>query len=158
MYYYFYNYKVETATTKIYLEDWQELTSEEINIYESNNYKCIIKFGNIYKFDNTDLPEINLDELKQNKILELSKICLDFGESIAPNYKFSNCILSKEMEESGENPIYTNWRDQLNEYTTKRIFVRNEFYRIKTLIENSTNIDELLSIFTLDILKYEKES
>ena len=36
MYYYFYNYKVETATVEITLSDWQPLTKEEIIIYQNN--------------------------------------------------------------------------------------------------------------------------
>ena len=155
MYYYFYNYKVETATVKIWLEDWQELTQEEIIIYNTGNYKRIIKHDNKYIFDNTDYSIINLTELKQNKISDLSQMCLAFGDSIAPNYKFNNCLLSKEMEENGETPIYLDWREQLADYTNKRIYARNEFYRIKKLIEDASTMEEIISIFTLDILKYE---
>ena len=50
MYYYFYNYKVETATVKIWLEDWQELTQEEIIIYQNNDYDNIEFINNKYCF------------------------------------------------------------------------------------------------------------
>lgn len=154
--YYFYNFNVETATTEIFLPGWQKLTQEEIEIFRSGNYSKIEKVYNHYCFsDIIDLSLFNLTEFKNNKISDLSQMCLAIGDSIAPNYKFDNCLLSKEMEENGETPIYSDWREKLNDYKNKRIFLRNEFYRIKSLIEKSESREEIEILFTPNILNYE---
>lgn len=144
MYYYFYNYKVETATVKIYLEDWQELTSEEIDIYESNNYKRIIKFGNIYKFDNID--DFDLEQYKRIKIDLISGESFTLGEQIIPDYKYRNCLISKGLVERNEPPIYENYIEIMHQYEDLRRDLRNEFYRCKFLIENATTKEEIDNI------------
>ena len=152
MYYYFYNYKVETATVEITLSDWQPLTKEEIIIYQNNDYNNIEFINNKYCFTkNISLNQFNLEIYKIEKIQELSYLSLSVGEVVAPTYKFHNCLLSKEMEENGEIPIYPNWRDVMNEYKKKRIDLRNEFYRLKTVVENAVTKEEIDSLFTIDI-------
>ena len=55
------------------------------------------------------------------------------------------------MEENGETPIYENWEDVLNEYKNKRIALRNEFYRLKAVVENATTKEEIDNLFTINI-------
>ena len=152
MYYYFYNYKVETATVKIWLEDWQELTPEEIEIYKSGDYSSIEKINDRYTFTGiVNVNEFNLDTYKVEKIQELNYLSLSVGEVVAPTYKFHNSLLSKEMEEAGENPIYPDWRAVMNEYKCKRIALRNEFYRLKSVVESANTKKEIDSLFTINI-------
>ena len=152
MYYYFYNYKVETATVKIWLEDWQELTQEEIIIYQNNDYDNIEFINNKYCFTkNISLNQFDLSSYKAEKIKELSYLSLSVGEVVAPTYKFHNCLLSKEMEENGEDPIYPDWKEVMEEFKNKRIALRNEFYRLKSVIENAITQEEIDSLFTINI-------
>jgi len=142
--YYFYNYKVETATVEINLPGWQKLTDDEIEIYKSGNYHSINKFEDRYCFSSLiDTSFFDFDQYKLLKIQELSQLSLSVGEDIAPTYRFHNCLLSKEMEENGEIPIYSNWREVMQDFKIKRINLRNEFYRLKSIIENAADKNEL---------------
>ena len=76
---------------------------------------------------------------------------MSVGEIVAPTYKFHNCLLSKEMEENGEDPIYPDWREVMEEFKNKRIALRNEFYRLKTVVESSKTQDEIDQLFTPNI-------
>lgn len=149
--YYFYDGNVETATTEI--RGWQELTSEEIEQYMTGLYDISINIDGIYSFILRVDQKIDLEEYKLNRIKDLSALSLSVGEIIAPTYMFNNCLLSKDMEELGEIPIYKNWRDVLNEYKNKRIALRNEFYRLKTVVENANSQEEIDKLFTIDIFK-----
>lgn len=152
MYYYFYNYKVETATVEITLSDWQPLTKEEIIIYQNNDYNNIEFINNKYCFTkNISLNQFDFNSYKTEKIKELSYLSLSVGEIVAPTYKFHNCLLSKEMEENGEDPIYPDWREVMEEFKNKRIALRNEFYRLKTVVESSKTQDEIDQLFTPNI-------
>ena len=151
MYYYFYNYKVETATVKIWLEDWQELTQEEIIIYQNNDYDNIEFINNKYCFTK-NIININLDEYKTSKIEKLSRLSFILGEEIIPNYKYSNCLISKNLVERGEEPIYPNYLNIMIEYENSRVFLRKEFYRCKGLIESATTKEEIDNI----TIEYEK--
>lgn len=146
--YYFFNKKVETATTEIKLPGWQQLTQEEIEIYKSGDYSSIEKFNDRYTFAmiNT-VNQFNLDTYKFEKIQELSYLSLSVGEVVAPTYKFHNCLLSKEMEENAETPIYSNWRVIMEEFKNKRIALRNEFYRLKSIIEQAETKEAVDAIF-----------
>ena len=152
LYYYFYNYNVETATVKILLEDWQELTQEEIEIYKSGDYSSIEKINDHYCFSKSiTINQFNLETYKIEKIQELSYLSLSVGEVVAPTYKFYNCLLSKEMEENGEDPIYTDWKVAMNEFKSKRVALRNEFYRLKSIVENAETKDEIDQLFTPNV-------
>ena len=52
------------------------------------------------------------------------------------------------MEETGEIPIYPDWRDVMNEFKSKRVALRNEFYRLKSVVENATSKEQIDSLFT----------
>ena len=153
MYYYFYNYKVETATVKIWLEDWQELTQEEIIIYQNNDYDNIEFINNKYCFTK-NIININLDEYKASKIEKLSRLSFILGEEIIPNYKYSNCLISKNLVERGEDPIYPNYLNLMIEYENSRVSLRKEFYRCKGLIESATTKEEIDNI----TIEYEKRA
>lgn len=150
--YYFFEGRVETATTEIKLPGWQQLTQEEIEIYKSGDYSSIEKFNDRYTFAKIiTINQFNLDTYKVEKIQELSYLSLSVGEVVAPTYKFHNCLLSKEMEENGEDPIYHDWRVVMNEFNSKRIALRNEFYRLKSVVENANTKEEIDSLFTINI-------
>ena len=150
--YYFYNFNVETATTEIFLPGWQKLTPDEITQYLDNDYIKIVKNGDRYSFSNesTTIP-FDLDSYKNEKIRDLSYLRLSVGEVVAPTYKFNNCLLSKEMEENGEIPIYSNWREVMDEYKIKRIALRNEYYRLKSVVENAFTKEDIDQLFTPNI-------
>jgi len=142
--YYFFNYKVETATSEINLPGWQKLTQEEIIIYKTCNYKRIVKNDNIYCFSNED--DFNLDQYKQIKIDLISGESFTKGEQLIPDYKYRNCLISKGLIERGEVPIYDNYIDLMHEYEDLRKDLRTEFYRCKTLIEQAINKEEVDNI------------
>ena len=144
MYYYFYNYKVETATVKIWLEDWQELTPEEIEIFKKEEYKRIIKTNGVYSFLNEN--DFDLEQYKRIKIDLISGESFTRGEQIIPDYKYRNCLISKGLVERGEDPIYTNYLDVMHEYEDIRKDLRNEFYRCKNLIDGATTKEEIDNI------------
>ena len=144
MYYYFYNYKVETATVKIWLEDWQELTPEEIEIFKKEEYKRNIKTNGVYSFINEN--DFDLEQYKRIKIDLISGESFTRGEQIIPDYKYRNCLISKGLVERGEDPIYTNYLDVMHEYEDLRKDLRNEFYRCKNLIDGATTKEEIDNI------------
>lgn len=143
--YYFYNNRIETATTEI--RGWQQLNKEEIDNYLTGNYEVIF---NVDKYELKLQQEVPFDliQYKADVIRDLSALSLSVGEIVAPTYKFNNCLLSKFMVENNETPIYDNWLEIMNDFKNKRIALRNEFYRLKSLIEqalNKENIDILLT-------------
>ena len=151
--YYFFNNKVETATTEIKLPGWQQLTQEEIIIYQNNDYDNIEFINNKYCFTK-NIININLDEYKTSKIEKLSCLSFILGEEIIPNYKYNNCLISKNLVERGEEPIYPNYLNIMIEYENSRVFLRKEFYRCKGLIESATTKEEIDNI----TIEYEKRA
>jgi hypothetical protein len=139
--YYFFDYKVETATVEIHLPGWQKLTEEEINIYKSGEYKRIVKTNNHYSFCIND--EFDLEQYKRIKIEFISGESFARGEQIIPDYKYMNCLISKGFVERGESPIYNNYIELMQEYECVRRDLRNEFYRCKSLIENAKTKEEI---------------
>ena len=51
------------------------------------------------------------------------------------------------MEENAETPIYSNWRVIMEEFKNKRIALRNEFYRLKSIIEQAETKEAVDAIF-----------
>lgn len=143
--YYFFEGRIETATTEI--RAWQELTSEEVENYLTGNYDVVFS-DNKYCLQLHTEPPFDLAFYKESKISEMSLTSLAVGETIAPDYRLHNCMLSKEMEANGETPIYSDWETKLNDYKNKRVFLRNEFYRLISLIEvaeTKEQIDNIVS-------------
>lgn len=153
LYYYFYDYRVETATTEIKLPGWQPLTSEEIIIYQNNDYDNIEFINNKYCFTKNNIT-INLDEYKNLKINEFSRLSFIIGEEIIPNYKYMNCLISKQFVERGEDPIYSNYIELMEQYEILRKDLRTEFYRCKEAVLKCNSIKEIDDI----IFVYEKKS
>ena len=138
--YYFFENKVETATTEI--RGWQELTQKQIENYLAGGYDIVFINDKYDLVLHVDIP-FDLDFYKESKISEMSILSLEIGESIAPDYRLHNCILSKEMELNGETPIYSDWQIRLDDYKNKRIYLRDEFYRLKSLIEVSETKEQI---------------
>lgn len=153
LFYYFYKNKVETATVEITFSDWQPLTKEEIIIYQNNDYDNIEFINNKYCFTK-NIININLDEYKNSKIELLSNQAFDIAERILPEYKYKNCLISKNLVERGENPIYENYMDIMLEYENSRVLIRQEFYRCKEAILKASSITEIDNIN----IEYEKGS
>ena len=142
--YYFYNYKVETATVEINLPGWQKLTDDEIEIYKSGNYKSIEMIDDLYCFSNTiENPSFNLDELKQSKVELLSSQSFDRAEDYMPKYKYENCLISKSLVERGKAPIYPNYLEIMRLYEESRVSLRLRFYECKSLVEAATSVEEI---------------
>lgn len=140
--YYFYDYKVETATSEVKLPGWQILSPEEVNIFKKREYKRIVKMNNVYSFTNED-EFIDLVDYKRLKIDSISGQSFTLGEQIIPDYKYLNCLISKGLVERGENPIYNNYLEIMEQYETLRRDLRNEFYRCKNLILAAFTVDEI---------------
>lgn len=151
--YYFFNNKVETATTEIKLPGWQRLTDDEIEIYKSGDYNSIEKFNDHYCFSNEiDTNLFNIEQYKRIKIELISGESFAKGEQIIPDYKYRNCLISKGLVERNEPPIYENYIEIMHQYEDLRRDLRNEFYRCKFLIENATTKEEI------DIIKFVYET
>lgn len=153
LFYYFYKNKVETATVEITSPGWQSLTSEEIITYKNNDYDKIVFIDNKYYFIKNNIT-IDLEEYKNSKIGLLSMQSFDIAETIIPDYKYKNCLISKNLVERGEDPIYENYIDIMLEYENSRVWVRQEFYRCKEAILKATSIEEIDNIN----INYEKRS
>lgn len=151
--YYFHENNIETATTEINVAGWYKFTEKQTTDYLAN--PNLLPFWNGSSYDLIDYvpPIFDLEPYKIEKIKELSYLSLSVGNVVAPAYKFDNCMISKFMEEKGEDPIYDNWEYVLTDYQNKRIALRNEFYRLKTIVENAITKEEIDSLFTIDIFQ-----
>lgn len=143
--YYFYNYQVQTSDVPIYAEGWQALTSEEIFMYKNDNFLPVTKKGSTYCFHNIE-EDFDLEQYKKIKIEYLSGESFTRGEQIIPNYKYTNCIISKNLVERGEDPIYPDYLDIMIQYEHSRVSLRKEFYDCKKLVELATTKEEIDNI------------
>lgn len=145
--YYFYNYKVETATVEINLPGWQKLTDDEIEIYKSGNYNSIEIFDERYTFTKiTNANAFDLEQYKRIKIEYISGESFTRAEQAVPEYRYKNCLISKSLIERGKGPIYNNYLEIIQQYEDSRISCRNEFYRCKNLIEHAKTKEEVDNI------------
>lgn len=154
--YYFFEGRVETATATIH--GWQELTTKQIENWLKGGYDVVF-VNNKYDLVLHVEPPFDLAFYKESKISEMSILSFEVGETLAPDYKLRNCLLSKEMELNGETPIYLNWRDVMDDYKNKSVYLRNEFYRLKGLIlsaNTNEDIDNIIS--TNKYYDYEKNA
>ena len=151
--FYFHENNIETATTEINVAGWFKFTEEQTAAYLANTDLLPYWNGSSYELIDYVPPIFDLDTYKLEKIQELSYLSLSVGNVVAPAYKFDNCMISKFMQENGENPIYSNWEEVLNDYKNKRIALRDEFYRLKVVVENATSKEEIDGLFTIDIFQ-----
>lgn len=141
--YYFINGKVETATTSLF--NFQELTENQISNYLTGLYDVALinnKFDLILHVD----PIFDIDFYKESKISEMSTLSLEVAKTLVPDYKVNNCVISKISEEMGSTPIYTDWRERIIDLKLKSIYLRDEFYRLKSLIEHAETKEQIDNI------------
>ena len=112
------------------LYNYQKLTQEQADFYEL--HKCSIQ--EVLNLALNPIYEPSLQELKEQKILEYSELAFEIRREYLADYKIDNAALG----------IY----DATETSRIKMIITlfRNEFYRLKSLIEQAISIDELNSI------------
>ena len=112
------------------LYNYQKLNKEQADFYEL--HKCSLQ--EVLNLALNPIYEPTLQELKEQKILEYSQLAFDIRRELIPDYKIDNAALG----------IY----DEIETNRIKSIIqaFRNEFYRLKALVDNANTIEELNSI------------
>ena len=112
------------------LYNYQKLTKEQADFYEL--HKCSLQ--EVLNLALNPIYEPSLQELKEQKILEYSELAFDIRREIIADYKIDNAALD----------IY----DEIEMNRIKSVIqaFRNEFYRLKALVENANTIEELNNI------------
>ena len=112
------------------LYNYQKLTDEQADFYEL--HKCSLQ--EVLNLAFNPIYEPTLQELKEQKISEYSELAFEIRRNYIADYKIDNAALG----------IY----DATETSRIKMIITlfRNEFYRLKSLIEQAISIDELNSI------------
>lgn len=141
--YYFINGNVETATTELY--NFQELTETQISNHLTGLYDVVLANNQFDLIEHIE-PPFDLPFYKDSKISEMSALSLEVSKTLVPDYKLNNCVLSKISEEIGETPIYYDWRIKIIDLKAKSLYLRNEFYRLKQLIEVAMTKEQIDSI------------
>ena len=120
-------YESEFDTT---LYNYQKLNSEQSAFYEL--HKCSL---NEVLNLTLNVPYVaTIEEVKQSKINHFSNRAFELREIICPEYKLINASLG----------IYS----EIESANIKRVVeeFRAEFYRLKTLVESATTIQEIETI------------
>lgn len=133
MYYYIIDNKITEFKDELDndLYNYQKLTHEQGLFYREYPNASI---GEILNMELNPIYEPTLEVLKSQRIDTFSRMAFDIRNTIYPDYKLTNASLG----------LY----DQI---TTNKIILttkafRDEFYRLKSLVENASSKEELNSI------------
>ena len=109
------------------LYNYPKLTKEQADFYEL--HKCSIQ--EVLNLALNPIYEPTLQELKEQKILEYSELAFEIRRNYIADYKIDNAALGiyDATETSRIKGIIKSFRD--------------EFYRLKQLIEQSVSVEEL---------------
>jgi len=115
--------RTETINCEMFT-DFTEFTTEQVTFYKAN------PTASLREIKNCALNVVNLEDYKAQKIAELSQLSIDI----------SYTLLTREQRENldcglPDLPYTQEQRVSLN------LNCRNEFYLVKTLIEEATSIE-----------------
>lgn len=147
MNYYFVNdkniMKVESPIDLGIFTHCVELTTEQVDFYLEHPTASINEIKNM-NIVNEPVTIPTFEDTQKNDIQFLSDLSLRISDTIVPNYKVQNAIISL----NSINPIYTKQEceDIISEYTRIGTLCRNMFYNYKKQIEECTDENLLHNI------------
>ena len=143
--FYFHENNIETATTEINVAGWFKFTEEQTAAYLANTDLLPYWNGSSYELIDYVTPVFNLDNFRLMKLSDMSNLSLMIKEQKYPYYRYQNSMSSLNMIMRGEEPIYSQETaaDTIQEYDHKFKAFRDEFYRLKALIEAAEGIQEI---------------
>lgn len=143
--YYFHENNIETATTEIKAAGWYRFTDEQMQAYLSNQNLLPFWNGSSYELIDYVPPLFDLDNFKIMKLSDMSNLSLMIKEQKYPYYRYQNSMSSLNMIMRGEEPIYSQQTaaDIIQEYDHKFKAFRDEFYRLKSLVEVAEGVEEI---------------
>lgn len=146
--YYFHENNIETATTEINAVGWYRFTDEQTSAYLDN--KTLLPYWNGSSYELIDYvpPVFNLDNFKLMKLSDMSNLSLMIKEQKYKSYKYQNAMSSVNMIARNEDPMYSLEvaNTIMQEYDSKSKAFRDEYYRLKGLIEVAQSVEEIDTI------------
>lgn len=155
--YYFHENNIETATTEINADGWYKFTDEQTYAYLANKTLLPYWNGSGYELIEHIPPVFDLANFKLMKLSDMSNLSLQIKEQKYPYYRYQNAVSSLNMISRNEEPIYTHEQADaiMQEYDSKFKAFRDEYYRLKSLIEVATipeQVDEICFSNQFDLL------
>jgi len=146
--YYFHENNIETATTEINVKGWFKFTDEQTAAYLSNKNLLPYWNGSSYELIDYVPPVFDIENFKLMKLSDMSNLSLMIKEQKYPSYKYQNAISSLNMIARNEEPMYSLEvaNTIMQEYDSKFKAFRDEYYRLKGLIEVSQSVEEIDNI------------
>lgn len=146
--YYFHENNIETATTEINASGWYKFTDEQTSAYLSNKTLLPYWNGSCYELIDYVPPVFDLANFKLMKLSDMSDLSLMIKEQKYPSYRYQNAVSSINMISRNEEPIYTHEVADaiIQEYDNKFKEFRDEYYRLKGLIEVAQSVEEIDNI------------
>ena len=143
--YYFHENNIETATTEINVQGWYKFTDEQTSAYTANKNLLPYWNGSTYELIEYVPPIFDLANFKLMKLSDMSNLSLMIKEQKYPYYKYQNAMSSLNMIMRNEAPIYTHEVADaiIQEYDNKFKAFREEYYRLKSLIEVATTLEQV---------------
>lgn len=143
--YYFHENNIETATTEINVQGWQRFTDKQTSDYIANSNLLPYWNGSSYELIEHVPPVFDLDNFKVMKLSDMSNLALIIKDAKYPSYKYQNAISSLNMIGRGVDPIYSQEVAEsiIQEFDNKFKLFRDEYYRLKGLIDVAITVEEI---------------
>ena len=159
MKYYIYNNKEikirEQAVDTDLFTQYIEMTDSQVAFYLANPNASIDEIKNCQLLPIPPLP--TLEEVKKLAIRRLSQLSLDTSNSIIPEYRIRNAMMTISHT-SIDNSIYS--QDEASQIISDAnnigTLCRNKFYGLKKRIESATTDDEVYEIEQEGIDEYNR--
>lgn len=159
MKYYIYNNKEikirEQAVDTDLFTQYIEMTDSQVAFYLANPNASVDEIKNCQLLPIPPLP--TLEEVKKLAISRLSQLSLDTSNSIIPEYKIRNAMMTISHT-SIDNSIYS--QDEASQIISDAnnigTLCRNKFYELKKRIESATTDDEVYEIEQEGIDEYNR--
>lgn len=146
--YYFHENNIETATTEIKAVGWYKFTAKQTADYLANLNLLPFWNGTSYELIEHVPPIFDLDNFKIMKLSDMSNLALMIKEQKYPSYKYQNAMSSLNMISRDEIPMYSQSESEtiIQEFDNKFKAFRDEYYRLKGLIDIAQSVEEIDSI------------
>lgn len=159
MKYYIYNNKEikirEQAVDTDLFTQYIEMTVSQVAFYLANPNASIDEIKNCQLLPTPPLP--TLEDVKKLAISRLSQLSLDTSNSIIPEYRIRNAMMTISHT-SIDNSIYS--QDEASQIISDAnnigTLCRNKFYELKKSIESATTDDEVYEIEQEGIDEYNR--
>lgn len=143
--FYFHENNIETATTEINVAGWYKFTDEQTAAYIANPNLLPYKNGEVYELIEHVPPVFDIENFKIMKLSDMSHLSLMIKDQKYPSYKYQNAMSSVNMIARNEEPMYSLEvaNSIMQEYDSKFKASRDEYYRLKALIEVAETVEEI---------------